>query len=342
MLVTGCVRHLEFPPMGNPLPYTVKVELPPSIAQQTLPYIDSCGLPGEISVGRHIAEALREGARRTFTTVIYNDEESGHSVTPNHVIKLDVRDWAFTLDKDALYDRAPAILRMNATARIYDGQGTLLRETEFKVNRLERLRLERVSRNCDYIIDPFLQDTAVELASKVFLDARVAFGDGPSTSPSTQEPQLDSPGVPSAVGSASETAPSGSPRLRFKALLLDENSNLVLEGGEHVRVRIDVVNTGTSTVRNASASITGTPSVISQFPTTTLTIPPLQPGQTRSLEFVATLPPTNTPQQAEIRVSVTESGGAAAPSQTLSLTIQPAGTGTNDVDLIPAPVPAPQ
>lgn len=335
--VAGCARHLEFPPMGDPLPYTVTVELPPSITQETLRYTDSCGQPGEIPVGRQVEEALREGARRTFTTVVLPHEKTGDAAPPHYVMKLDVRDWAFSLDKDALYDRAPAVLRMNAIARMYDEQGTLLRETEFKVNRMERLRLERVGRNCDYIIDPFIQDTAVELASKVFLDARVAFGEQPSSSPVAQAPQLDSPNLSSTAGSSLGTAPSGPSSLRFKALLLDENNNLVLEGGEHVRVRIDIVNTGASTVHNASASLTGTPAVIRQFPATTLTIPPLQPGQTKSLEFVATLPPTNKPQQAEIRVSVAESQGSAAPPQTLSLTIQPAGTRANDVDPTPTP-----
>jgi len=143
--------------------------------------------------------------------------------------------------------------------------------------------------------------------------------------------------VPSAAASSQDAAPSSSPALRFKALLLDENNNLILEGGEHVRVRIDIVNTGTGTVRNASASLTGTPTILNQFPTTTLPIPPLQPGQTKSLEFVATLPPTNRPQQAEIHVSVAESEGAITPSQTLSLTIHPAGTRPDDVDLPPTP-----
>lgn len=334
LLVTGCAQHLEFPEMPPPLPHTVKVEWPPSIAQQTLSYTDSCGLPGIIPVGRQVVDALREASSRTFTTVLYN-EETDHTVTPNHTIKLDVRDWAFTLDKDALYDRAPAILRMTATARIYDETGALLRETEFKVNRMERLRLERASRNCDYIIDPFIQDTAVELASKLFLDTRIAFGDQPPSPPITQDDMPGESSGGSSVESSQGTAPSASPALRFKAMLLDENNNLVLEGGEHVRVRIDVVNTGSNTVHHASASITGTPSIMGQFPTTTLTIPPLQPGQTKSLEFVATLPPTNTPQQAEIHVSVTESEGFTAPSQILSLTIHPAGTSTDNRESIP-------
>ncbi len=92
-------------------------------------------------------------------------------------------------------------------------------------------------------------------------------------------------------------------------------------------------------IENASASLTGTPAIIEQFPATTLPIPPLQPGETKSLEFIATLPPTKQAQQAAIHVTVAESGGATAPPQTLSLTIQPAGTGTDDVNQIPAPAP---
>ena len=134
--------------------------------------------------------------------------------------------------------------------------------------------------------------------------------------------------LPSTVtleSSPSNTTSASLSKLRFKALLLDGNGNLFLESGEEVRVRVDVVNTGATPIQKASVSLTGTPSVIGQFPSTTLTIPPLQPGETKSLEFAATLPSSLQPQQVEIRVSVSESGGAAARPQTLLFIIQPAG-----------------
>lgn len=138
-----------------------------------------------------------------------------------------------------------------------------------------------------------------------------------------------SPSIPTSVSLS---------KLRFKALLLDENGNLFLESGEQIRVHVDVVNTGSSPIQNASASLTGTPSVIEQFPSRTLTIPPLQPGETKSLEFVATLPSSLQPQQVEIRVSVIESGGAAARPQALLFIIQPVRTGADNMDQIPPPV----
>lgn len=132
-----------------------------------------------------------------------------------------------------------------------------------------------------------------------------------------------SPSIPTAVSLS---------KLRFKALLLDENGNLFLESGEQIRVRVEVVNTGSSPIQNASASLTGTPSVIEQFLSTTLTIPSLQPEETKSLEFVATLPSSLQPQQVEIRISVTESGGAAARPQALLFIIQPVRAGADGED----------
>ncbi|MEK7800485.1 MAG: hypothetical protein AAB314_02190, partial [Nitrospirota bacterium] len=64
----------------------------------------------------------------------------------------------------------------------------------------------------------------------------------------------------------------------------------------------------------------------------------LQPGETKSLEFVATLPSSLQPQQVEIRVSITESGGAAARPQALLFIIQPVRTGADNMDQIPTPV----
>ena len=110
--------------------------------------------------------------------------------------------------------------------------------------------------------------------------------------------------------------------LRFKAILLDENNNLIFEGGEHLRVRLDVINTGVTPIEEATASLTGTPSIIEQFPATTLRIPPLQPGQTKSIEFIATLPVTAQPIQAEIHITITDTGGATTPLQTLSFTVE--------------------
>jgi hypothetical protein len=194
-----------------------------------------------------------------------------------------------------------------------------------------RIRLEQLAKNCNYLIDPFVRDTVIDFATRVSLNARLAAGG--------QEQAASMDPNQTFTGHLGAPSISTSPDLQFKATLLDENSNLIFEGGEHVRVRVDIVNTGTRMIEQASASLTGTPTIIERFPAPALKIPPLQPGQTKSLEFIATLPLTKGAQPATIQVAVVESGGPAASPQTLSFTLQPAGTGTDDVNQIPAPAP---
>ncbi|MBX3329579.1 MAG: caspase family protein [Nitrospira sp.] len=327
LFLAACVKPLEFPPLGDPLPASAKLEISPSIKELTIRYSDSCGQLQEIPLGDRIQEALQEGIHRTFKTAF--DEGTSDTSPPDYVIQVDLVDSSFDINKGALYDRAPAVLHLNAIARIHDRRGALLRQTDIKIARQERLRLEQLSKNCDYMIEPFVRDAVIDFATRVSLNARLAAGG--------QEPIASLEQNQTSVGNGGTSSASTSSVLRFKAMLLDENSNLIFEGGEHVRVRVDVVNAGTRSVENVSASLTGTPSIIEQFPAATLPIQSLQAGQTKSLEFIATLPPTKQAQQAVIHVTVAESGGAAAPPQTLSLTIQPSGTGTDDVNQIPAP-----
>ena len=327
LLLAACVKPLEFPPLGDPLPASAKLDIAPPIKDLTIRYSDSCGQLQEIPLGDRLQEALREGLRRTFNTTV--DDGTSDTATPDYVIHVDLVDSSFDLNKEALYDRAPAVLHLNAIARVHDRKGALLRQTDIKISRQERLRLEQLSKNCNYLIDPFIRDTVIDFATRVSLNARLAAGG--------QEPVASTEPHQTPMGQLGASSASTSPDLQFKATLLDENSNLMFEGGEHVRVRVDVVNTGTRVIETASASLTGNPTIIERFPAPTLKIPPLQPGQTKTLEFIATLPPTKQAQQAAIHVTVAESGGAATPSQTLSLTIQPAETGQDDVNQIPAP-----
>ena len=336
LVLAGCATHLEFPPMGTPLSASAKLETSSALKDLTLRYTDTCGQLQEVPLGERLQEALQEGLHRTFDRVVSEGAESAGP--PDHVVQVDLVDSSFDLNKEALYDRAPALIHLNAIARIYDRTGTLLRQTDIAVSRQERLRLEQISKNCDYIIGPFIQDTTIDFATRVALTAKQAAAshDALSSTEPTAPPS-ESLIVPPTLSPIRPEQPNGSAAssaLRFKALLLDENSDLMFEGGEHIRVRVDVVNTGSTLVENASVSLTGTRLTLEQFPTTVLRIPPLQPSQTRSLEFVATLPLLAQPEQAEIRVIVEERSGAAAPPQTLSFTIAPTGTRGDDVDQV--------
>jgi hypothetical protein len=347
-LVAGCAPRLEIPAMGPLLPYAARLELSPSVTTPKFQYTDGCGKIQEIQIGRLLEEALTEATYRTFQVVTTGTSQTKEPF-PEIAVRVELVLQKLELKQDNAYDRVPAYLQLSALARFYDASGKLLRESDIKVDRNERLRLELLAKNCDYIIEPFIRDTAVEFASQYMQEARAAVGSGSRTaaaapaSGNAATPAAPRAPKPGQLGSNQVLVPTVPPiassasSLRFKATVLDENGNLVFEGGERIRVRVDLVNTGDQELQGVTASLSGTPLLLAQFPVSTLAVGRLQPGQSRSIEFVATLPQAVQNQKAEIQVTVSDPGaGTAPPPQTMALLIQPTGVKTDDVDQIPA------
>ena len=336
----GCAGRLEFPPMGEPLPVSVKLEIPDSIKTLRAEYTDGCGHLMQVPLGVRLEEALVEGAYRTFKSVSYEGGGSKDAV-PEAVVRVDLVNWSFKIQQDNIYDRLPATLQLNAMARVMDLSGKVLRESEIKTTRQERLRIEPMQKNCDYVIDPFIQDTSVDFAAKFLMDVRQAFGGTAQAAvPAAASAPIATPqpaaGLPTNKPQPPAATASASSSLRFKAMVLDENGNLVLEGGERVRVRVDIVNVGMTVIQQAIVSLSGSQALIAHFPSAVLPVPSLQPGETKSIEFVATLPPSIQPQKAELHVTVEEPASrTAAPTQTLAVVMQATGIKTDDVDQIP-------
>jgi hypothetical protein len=230
---------------------------------------------------------------------------------------------------DGVYDRAETEIQLGGLVSYVDQAGTGLGEQEVQVAQKGRVRIMPVQKNCDYLLDSFIQDAAHEFAQKFAVTTRAKFG-APGAPLAAAAPAA----IP--VPAPTRPVPSGAAPLSFKATVLDDNSNLIFEGGERIRVRVDVVNTGAQDLQNVTANLSGSPQVLAQFPTTTLSAGRLQPGQSRSLEFVATLPQTVQQQKAELHVAVFDPAAGSSPSQALSLSIQPTGTNTDDVDQVPA------
>jgi hypothetical protein len=307
--------------------------------------VDNCGHFQKIRIGSILEEAMTEATYRTFQAVSTGTSSTKEPL-PEIAVRVELVHQKLDLVVDNVYDRVPAYLQLSGLAKFYDASGKLLRESDIKVDRNERLRIEPLQKNCDYLIDGFIHDSVFEFASLFMQEARAAVGSSSRTAAAAPAsgnigaptaplaPKLSQPGSNQALAAAPPPVASS---LRFKATVLDENSNLVFEGGERIRVRVDLVNSGDQELQGVTASLSGTPSLLSQFPVSTLAVGPLQPGQSRSIEFVATLPQAVHSQKAEIQVSVSDPRtGTAPPPQTMSLPIQPTGVKTDDVDQIPA------
>jgi caspase domain-containing protein len=321
--------------MGPRLPNSVKLTFDPSLTSLKMQYQNGCASLRDLNVGGEIESVLIDAAAKNFQAVTVTGGAPG-PIPPDTEIFVTLQRSGLKLWQDNLYDRVPADITLEALLTFKDAAGKELGQQTITIAHNERLVLEPTQKRCDYgNVDEFVYDAGVKLSVEFILAARSQLASAGGTP--SEKVAASSPGRPAIPPAAAEA--KGAPStLSFKATMLDENGNLVFESGERIRVRVDLVNVGSQELQNVTATITGSPSLLAQFPATTLSAGRLQPGQSRSLEFVATLPQTPQQQKAELLVAVFDPAAGSPPSQALSLSIQPTGVTADDVDQVPVAV----
>jgi hypothetical protein len=319
--------------MGPRLANSVKLTFDPSFTNLKMQYIDGCNSPHELNVGEEVESIMIDSASQNFTAVTVTGGIAA-PIQPDTEILVTLQRSGLKLWNDNLYDRVPADMTLETLLTFKDDAGKELGQQTISIAHNQRLILEPTQRRCDYgNIGEFVHDAGIALSTQFIRAVRTQLAATGGPTPATVAASPVRPVPPTATIPAKGT-PSA---LSFKATVLDENSNLVFEGGERIRVRIDLVNGGEQELQGVTAALMGTASLLAQFPTTTLVVGRLQPGQSRSIEFVATLPQSVQQQKAEIQVAVSDSGTRTQPPpQTLTLSIQPIGIKADDVDQIPA------
>ncbi len=327
--VSSFVGRSQIPNLGPPIPVTARIELDPSLTKAMLQYTNACNSPQQLHVGDELESTLLQAAHQTFKA-IYIGNKVPAGAKPDVDILIALQQSGLQIQTDGIYDRLPADLTLEAVVLFKDPSGKLLLEQPIAISRKEKLILEPTQHRCQYVTtDAMLHDAAVSLSVQFIRHARALLDpDSQLAAAEAQGQPMAQPAVP-ATPPAPTAAPIGAgPALSFKATVLDENGNLVLEGGERVKVRIDLVNTGKAAARDVSVTLSGTPAIISQFPATTMPAGSLQPGESRSVEFSTTLPLAVQAQQANVQVSVAEASGAGIPAaQTLVLAMRQGGGG---------------
>ena len=326
-------KRTPLPDMGPRLPNSVKLTFDPALTNLKMQYQNGCASLRDLNVGEEIESVLIDAAAKNFQAVTVTGGTAA-PVPPDTEIFVTLQRSGLKLWQDSLYDRVPADMTLETLLTFKDAAGKELGQQTISILHNERLVLEPTQKRCEYgNIDEFVYDAGVKMSVQFILAARDQLAAAGSAPPEKVAASPVQPAAPPAAMQAKST-PSA---LSFKATVLDENGNLVFEGGERIRVRIDLVNGGELELQGVTAALTGTASILAQFPTTTLAVGRLQPGQSRSIEFVATLPQSVQQQKADIQVAVTDSGTRTQPPpQTLALLIQSTGINTDDVDQIPA------
>lgn len=330
--ISNPFRRAPLPDMGPRMPNSVRLTFDPSFTNLKMQYIDSCNSQHELQVGTEAEAVLIDAASQNFQAVSVTGGTASPT-PPDTEILVSLQRSGLKLWSDNVYDRVPADLTLEALLTFKDAAGKELGQQTIAIAHNQRLILEPTQRRCDYgNIGEFVYDAGVALSTQFIRASRAQLVSGGAVPVAKAAVAPARPIQPPAAAPAK----AGPSALSFKATMLDENGNLIFEGGERIRVRVDLVNSGDQELHNVTASLTGTPSLLAQFPTATLSAGRLQPGQSRSVEFVATLPQASHQQKAELQVAVADPATGAPLPQTLSLSIRPAGVSADDVDQIPA------
>ena len=327
--LTSAFHQTPLPDMGPRLANSVKLTFDPSFTNLKMQYIDGCNSPHELNVGEEVESIMIDAASQNFTAVTVTGGVPAQ-IPPDKEIVVTLQRSGLKLWADNVYDRVPADITLETLLTLKDATGKELGRQTVSIAHNQRLILEPSNRRCDYgNIREFVHDAGIAISTQFIRAVRTQL----ATAPAPVEGAPAQP-VPAMVAMQAKGTLSA---LSFKATVLDENSNLVFEGGERIRVRIDLVNAGEQELLGVTATLTGTASLLAQFPTNSLAIGRLQPRQSRSIEFAATLPQSVQQQKAEIHVAVSDSGTPTQPPvQTLALSIHPSSIKTDDVDHIPA------
>ena len=330
--LTSAFHRTPLPDMGPRLANSVKLTFDPSFTNLKMQYIDGCNSPHALNVGEEVESIMIDAASQNFTAVTVTGGVTTPA-QPDTEFVVTLQRSNLKLWTDNVYDRVPADMILETLVTFKDAAGKELGQQTVSIAHHQRLILEPSQRRCDYgNIGEFVHDAGIALSTQFIRAVRTQLAATGGTTPATVAASPTRPISPTA------TIPTQGARsaLSFKATVLDENSNLVFEGGERILVRIGLVNGGEQDLQGVTAALTGTASVLAQFPTTTLVVGRLQPGQSRSIEFVATLPQSVQQQKAEIHVAVSDSETRTQPpTQTLALSIQPTSIKTDDVDTVP-------
>lgn len=333
--LTSAFRRTPLPDMGPRLANSVKLTFDPSLTKLKMQYIDGCNSPHELNVGEEVESIMIDAASQNFTAVTVTGGIAA-PIQPDTEILVALQRSSLKLWADNVYDRVPADMTLETLFTFKDASGKELGQQTASITHNQRLILEPTQRRCDFgNMGEFVHDAGIALSTQFIRAARTQLSATGGPAPATVATSPVKPVSPTATLPAPvKGAPSA---LSFKATVLDENSNLIFEGGERIRVRIDLVNGGEQELQGVTATLTGTASLLAQFPATTLAVGRLQPSQSRSIEFAATLPQAVQQQKAEIHVAVSDSGThTQPPTQTLALSIQQTGIKADDVDHIPA------
>jgi len=308
---------------GYYLPLAAQLREASSIAGAQLAYKDACDQPQSIPIGDLLQEAIKRKTGLVFEKVVtgekgstsptvdgYVDVALGFSHMDLVIYRKAKRSYpaTVTLGLDFAYtDAEGAVLSQKKLQSSSSGEVEVTSEGSCQVQGIEQVVQEAIAKVTDGMAKNLGESTKLReqvAARKAGVPRPLSTGSPPplavqsqpdvlpqplSTAPSTAEP----PRVPLSP------PPEELTTLTFRAIVRDQNRNLVLHGGESIAVEVEVKNEGPGTVQGVNVHVNGTPA-LTQHLSGLITVGELRSGEVRRVTLDGTIGAVKEPVQAEL------------------------------------------
>ncbi len=318
------------------VPLRVKLELDSSVQQAAFSYNDACGNPQAFQVGNQLSQMLIDDSKKVFQEVVDQEgQQLGNYV--DAVLQYTVLEKRYDLniprlESDAEYP-AKASLRVRALlkdvrtgkelyAETFEGHGDWKVSTDDGGKDCEPIGVgipidEALEAISDKLVDLLRESGRLQIAASKLVSQRQQVPGGLakptypnvglSTTPlPTANPISPIPTTPRAV------QPVSTPSVQFRTKLVDANRNLVLEGGEAIKLLLEVRNVSDSTIPSAYVELRGTPVLLEAFKRVVslpVALGSLKAGEKRTAEIRGRLPRINKRINGELVVGIILSEG---------------------------------
>ena len=323
----------------------VKLELDSSVQQAAIPYRDACGNEKVFQVGAQLSQMLLVDSQKVFIQVIDGQDPTFEQLA-DAVLQYTVLEGKYDLtiprlESDGEYP-AKAMIRIRAVLKDISTGKELYAET-FEGRGRWQVSSDEAGQDCepigvgipinsaldvisDKLVDSMRDSGRLQIAASNIADQRRQAASGAL--------QPSSPLIPTAApitrkSSNLLTSSALTPAVQFRTKLVDANRNLVLEGGEAIKLLLEVHNVSDSTIPSAYVEIRGTPVLVEAFKqVVSLPVPmgSLKAGEKRTAEIRGRLPLIKKKINGELVVGIILSEGLPPGSHSILAEIIPGRT----------------
>jgi hypothetical protein len=308
---------------GYYLPLAVQLREASSVTGAQVNYKDACAQPQSFPIGDLLQEAIKRKTGLVFEKVVTGEKGSTSAVLDGYV---DVT-LGFSHAELVIFQKAkrsyPATMTLGLEFAYLDAEGTVLLQKKLQssssgevevtsegtcqVKGIEQVVQEAIEKVTDGMAKHLGESTKVReqvAARKAGAPRPTSSGSppplavqGPTEVAPPTLPTVPSP--PEATRAPVSPPPEEPTTLTFRAIVRDQNRNLVLHGGEAVAVEVEVKNEGPGEVQGVEIQVSGTPALTEHL-SGLITVGELRPGEVKRVTLDGTIGAVKEPIQAEL------------------------------------------